>query len=155
MWHTVEYFRDDVMQVTEDPKTGLFTISVDWHDPALAAEWASQIVILINERLKGTSIRETNRSLDHLNKELELAKHVEIKRVIAGMAQTYIEALMFADIRDEFAFRTIDGAVQPPDDEYEFPSRLIFLAAGILLGALGGAFAAVALPGLRSRRSRG
>jgi len=46
---------------------------------------------------------------------------------------------MFADIRDEFAFRTIDPALAPPVDEYFFPNRLVFLLLGAVIGGLAGA----------------
>ncbi len=151
LWRTVEKFRQDIMHVIEDPKTGLFTVWIDWHDAEAAAAWATDIVATINQRLKEIATDETNRSLEHLKKELSQTQNIELQRVIASLMETQIEALMFADIRQEFAFRTIDAAVVPPADEYVFPNRLVFLGVGVLLGLVFGAFSALGLTLFKTR----
>jgi hypothetical protein len=145
LWQTVDRFHANVLRVFVDPKNGLVNLSVEWDDPILASEWATNIVAMINLRLKKNSIQETNRSLEHLKSQLESTQNKELQRVIAGLTESKIEALMFADIRDEFAFRTIDPAVAPPDDEYVSPSHITYLLLGAFFGGMFGAFLGLAL----------
>ncbi|MFK8030841.1 MAG: hypothetical protein AB8G18_11460 [Gammaproteobacteria bacterium] len=152
-WRTVRYFREKVMRVSENPKTAMITVRVQWHDAEVATQWVNQIVELINQRLKETAISETQRSLDHLKAELETTQNSDLQKVIASLAKGKIEALMFADIRDEFAFRTIDGAVTPPEDEYDFPRHLLFLVVGGFVGGLLGAMIGLLLMLRKSRRA--
>jgi len=137
-WRTIKRFRRDVLYVSDDAKTGLISLSVEWKDPVVAADWATKLVSMINTRLRETAIEETTRSIDHLKSELSRTQNAELERAIAGLLQAQIEALMFANIRDEFAFRTIDPALAPPANEYVFPNHLIFLLLGGLIGGLAG-----------------
>ena len=127
-----------MLYVSDDAKTGLVSVFVQWKDPIVAAQWATQLVSMINSRLRETTIEKTTRSINHLNTELANSKNAELQKVIAGLLQAQIETLMFADIRDEFAFRTIDPALAPPLDEYVNPNRVVFLLIGIIVGGLAG-----------------
>ena len=40
---------DSIRNVDEDIQTGLVTVTVDWSDPKLAAEWANGLVQDVNE----------------------------------------------------------------------------------------------------------
>lgn len=135
-WRTIRRFRRDVLYVGDDAKTGLVSIVVTWEDPAVAADWAKIIVSTVNARLKASTIKETTRSIEHLKTKMAETQNSELQRAIAGLLQAQIEALMFADIRDEFAFRTIDPARPPPKDEYVYPNHFLFLIVGGLAGGL-------------------
>jgi len=135
IWNATAKFQRSIVQILEDPKTGLIGVTVDWKDPQVAADWATTIVRLANQELKRKSLDETNRSLAHLKTELEKTQNTELQRVIASLTERQIEALMYADIRDEFAFRTIDSAVPPPVDEFVSPNRVLFAVLGFFLGA--------------------
>jgi uncharacterized protein involved in exopolysaccharide biosynthesis len=150
-WRTVERFREKMMRITEDPRTGLVAVYLEWRDPDVAADWATKVVDLINQRLKAMAVNDANRSLDHLKTQLDAATTVELKRAISTVTERQIEALMYADIRDEFAFRTVDAATAPPADEYVFPNRLVFFALGFITGCIVGAFSAMFRAILKAR----
>ena len=151
-WRRVERFRNKVMRITEDPKTGSVTVHVDWRDPKVAADWATKVVQLINQRLKETAVNDANRSLAHLKAQLDAATNAELKRAVASVTERQIEALMYADIRDEFAFRTVDVATAPPVNAYVFPNRVLFLGLGFLGGCVVGLFLAMSYAILKARR---
>ncbi|MEL7538057.1 MAG: hypothetical protein AAFZ58_14580 [Pseudomonadota bacterium] len=153
MWQTVESFHKDVLSVFEDPKTGLMVISIDWTDPEIAAQWAAGLITLLNDDLREQSVAETNRSLEYLRSELERASNAELQRVIAGLMESKIEALMFAGIRKEFAFRTIDPPVAPPEEEFVAPDRIVYFLMGGFVGGLLGAFLALFIAYLRTTRT--
>ena len=50
LWLAVKAFREGVLTIKEDKRTGLTTLAVDWKDPAVAAQWANGFVALANER---------------------------------------------------------------------------------------------------------
>lgn len=134
-WRTIRRFRRDVFHVSEDPKTGLVSLYVTLPDPELATEVATAAVSLINTELRESTLHEAVRSIEHLESQLAGTQNIELQRAVATLLQAQIESLMFADIREEFAFRTIDAAVSPPSDEYVYPSHIAF---GAIAGILGG-----------------
>ncbi|MEO0423449.1 MAG: hypothetical protein AAF184_14010 [Pseudomonadota bacterium] len=134
-WLTAKRFRRDVLYVSDDIRTGLVTVNITWTDPEIASQWATKIVSMINARLRETSVLETERAIAHLTQQLNLAQNVELQRTIAGLLEGQIETMMFADIRDEFAFRTIDPPQVPPRSEYDFPSHGLFAVLGAFFGA--------------------
>jgi len=144
-WRTIKAFRRDTLHISDDAKTGLISVSVEWKDPVVAADWVAKLVLMINARLRETTIEETKRSIDHLKAELAVAQNTELQRVIAGLLQAQIETLMFADIRSEFAFRTIDPALASPQDEYIFPSHILFFLLGGFVGSLVGVIFNIAM----------
>lgn len=143
MWDAVDLFRRRVVFVTDDNITGLVTVAVEWKDPALAAHWANLLVQRINDRLRSQAIADAEANLNYLIGELEKARFVELREVIAKIQEVQIERIMLAKGRSEFAFEVIDPAVVPPLGEFVKPNRSVLILAGGSLGALFGMFLAL------------
>jgi len=54
----VDEFRRSVLSVTEDRKSGLITVSIQWRDPVVAADWANKIAVQINDELRAKTLEE-------------------------------------------------------------------------------------------------
>jgi uncharacterized protein involved in exopolysaccharide biosynthesis len=140
LWLAVKAFREGVLTIKEDKRTGLTTIDVDWKDPAVAAQWANGLVALANERNRARAIDEANRNIKFLNEQIEKTRVVEVQRSMSTLIENETKTLMLANARAEYAFTVIDPAV-PPERKLS-PHRSLYVLFGGFVGAAVGLFVA-------------
>lgn len=128
MWDAYDLF-DSIRRVEEDVQTGLVTVSIDWPDPHLAAEWANALIRDVNESLRTRAIEESRRNLAFLQKELEKSSEIELRTALYSLVEAEMKNAMFASGKAEYAFRVIDPAVAP--ERRHSPNRVLI----VLLGA--------------------
>lgn len=131
-------FTEEVMRIDEDSLSGLLVLSIEWTDPEIATFWANQLIADVNLQLKTQAIKEANLSIDYLNAELEKTQVVELKQNIYGLLEEQINKIMLASVRNEYAFRKLDPAFVPEDDDFVRPDRPIVIAVGLMLGLIVG-----------------
>jgi uncharacterized protein involved in exopolysaccharide biosynthesis len=140
-------FARSIMLVKQDKAAELVTIRVDWKDRKLAAKWANLLVKRLNAVTRAEAIQETERSLEYLRAELERAEYVRLKDSISSLIEAQINKRMMAVTQPDYSFRVIDPARPSDANKKIAPKRIVFLAVGVLLGAVIGI-----LIGLRRRR---
>lgn len=124
-----------IMDVSEDRKTGLITLSIDWTDREMAARWANEIVARLNEHMRSRAIREAEQSITQLERELGQTDAVEVRQGIYMMIEREIGKKTVANVRQEFALRTIDPALTPTLMDKIRPKRLLMAIGGLGIGA--------------------
>ena len=136
----VKKFDSDVRSVSEDTKTGLVKLSIEWTDAEVAADWARKLVTKANEQIRRTNIQESEQRLKYLNEQLDKASFIELRQAISRVIESEVKSMMLAQVQTEYAFKVIDPAVVP---KYRSaPKRtLIVLTATFVGGFLGLAFA--------------
>ena len=146
----IEYFDKDVMQVEEDKKSGLITVSIRWKDPKVAASWASMVVDRLNDQMRARALAESEANVSYLQKVLADTDVVEVKFAISRLLETELQKTMVARGDKQFAFRIVDHADVPK--RRSWPKRRVILAVGILAGGVAG-LAAVLVRERFARRS--
>ena len=136
LWMAVKQFRESVLTVREDKRTGLTTVAINWRDPVTAAQWANGIVALANELVRARALGDSSRNITYLNNQMALTNVVEVQRAMYSLIESETKALMFANARTEYAFRVVDPAV-PPEIKIS-PKRALMVVVGTLLGLVVG-----------------
>jgi uncharacterized protein involved in exopolysaccharide biosynthesis len=136
MGDAVFMFRQRILQVREDAKTGVVTVRVEWHDPVQAAEWANALVALADQELRVQAIASATKALEALHEELAKAEQVELRTAISRLVEAQVKSKMYANVRGEFAFHVIDAAVPSDLDKRVQPTRTVMVLAGGILGFL-------------------
>jgi uncharacterized protein involved in exopolysaccharide biosynthesis len=127
-----------IRSVQEDKKTGLVTLTIEWTDREQAAKWARQLVDRLNAVMRERAIEDAERSMRYLNKELEGTNIVGVQQAIYRLIEQQLKAVMLANARQEYAFKIIDPAVVPDEDQRVSPKRkIIVLLSGLAGGLLG------------------
>jgi hypothetical protein len=140
----VRRFDDEIRAVAEDRRTGLITLSIEWNDPVLAAEWATSLVDRTNEFLRERAIDEAKRSISFLEGELNKTSVVERQQIIYRLMESKTSEIMMANARDQYAFVVVDPAVAPDVDDFIFPRRVVIVGIGLIMGfAIGLGYAAL------------
>jgi uncharacterized protein involved in exopolysaccharide biosynthesis len=136
LWRAVKVFKENLSKIKKDQNKGTTKITVEWTDPATAAQWANGLLALANDEMRIRARADASRNIEYLNHQLEATTDVELRRNIYDIIETQMRTLMLANGRIEYAFRVIDAGVPP-----EVKSRpqavlvlLIALAVGLAIG---------------------
>ncbi len=84
-----------------------------WSDPELAAKWANDAGGQSQCAAAGKAIEESRRSIEYLKREGEKTNVVAVQEAIGKLTEEQVKSVMLANVRDEYAFKVIDPAVDP------------------------------------------
>lgn len=130
-WQGVKHFSEKIRAISNDKKTGLVTLSIEWTDPALAAAWANQLVQRTNDTLRERAIATSRRNLAYLDAQLEKTSVIELRQSIFRLTEAEIKNIMLAEGNKEYAFKIIDPAVVP--EEKSRPKRGQMIVGGLAI----------------------
>ncbi len=147
-----ETFSEDVLDIRKDNKTGLMTLSVEWHDPVLAAHWANTLVARLNEHQRQAAIKEAQQSIDYLNQQLSKTSVVDMQQAIYRLIESQTRAIMLANVKKEYVMQVIDPALAP--EKRVRPQRGLILVLGAVLSIMAGIFIIFLLHGLKTFRQQ-
>ena len=148
-WDAYKLF-DAIRTITDDKKTGMYTLAVEWSDPQLAAQWANRLVERINKHQKQKAIVEAQNNIQYLENQLEETSVVEMRQAIFRLIEAQTKNIMLASVRDEFVFRVIDPAVVPEDRIK--PKRKLMVVLGVMVGFMASVFLAFLLAFIKKQR---
>ena len=134
----VKFFHEEIFEVSEEFRTGLVTLTIEWTDPDIAAEWASILVLRLNDRLRERALQEAQTNVDYLQSEMAKATLVTLQESIGRLLEAELPKLMLAKGNEEFAFKIVDPAF-PPRLRVR-PKRALTAIIGTILGGLLGIF---------------
>lgn len=134
MGDAVLLFRNRILQVREDAKSGLATVRVEWFDPKVAAAWANELVALADEEQRAQVVTDADSSLKALQRQLSEADGVELRNAVARLIEEQLKAKMVAGARTQFQYQVIDRAVPADPDKRVQPTRTTMVIAGTLAG---------------------
>lgn len=125
-------FREKIFSVTDDKRTGLVVVAVEWKDPGLAAKWLNDLVADANAMLKSRTIRESEANLQYLEAQAKSTSIVELRLALYKLMEAEYKKLMIARNAEDYVFRTIDPAVVP--EKKVRPRRALIIALACVLG---------------------
>ncbi|AUM13754.1 Wzz/FepE/Etk N-terminal domain-containing protein [Ketobacter alkanivorans] len=131
-WDAYKIFITDSLNVSEDMETGLITIRVSSYDPELAKTWTHNIIRDLNLKIREEKKAEAEKSITYLKKSIEQTPLVDMQSVFYRLIENQMQTIVLANIKDEFAFTTLDPPVVP--QEKSRPNRTLIVISGLLFG---------------------
>ncbi|ATD02047.1 LPS biosynthesis protein [Pseudoalteromonas tetraodonis GFC] len=120
------------ISANKDKETGMVKIAIEHVSPYVAQQWVNWLIQDINATMKQREVLEANKSTDFLTQQLEQTKIADIRAVLYKLVEEQTKTIMFANVRDEYVFKTIDPAIIP---EQKFkPKRALICILGTLIG---------------------
>jgi uncharacterized protein involved in exopolysaccharide biosynthesis len=150
MGDAYELFDEELRRISEDRKTGLVVLSIEWEDPDEAARWANELVRRVNVLLRKKAVRESESAINYVQEQLKQTSVVELQQVLHRLIESEMKEIILAKINEEFAFRVIDPAVAA-EDAFK-PKMALLLLLGAMLGILGSVILALFLNFLQTQR---
>ena len=133
MARAVHRFQNDIRSISEDRRTGIVTLSIEWTDRSVAAEWANAYVKLGNDAIREKVSQDSKRTLDYLSQQIEKTSLIDLRQTLFKVVEAQQRTLALAETRPEYAFRIIDPATPPDPTDRSSPVRGIFAGAGLAL----------------------
>ncbi|MFP3352916.1 Wzz/FepE/Etk N-terminal domain-containing protein [Pseudoalteromonas sp. SIMBA_153] len=123
-----------VVNADVSKESGMVSISIEHLSPYIAKQWVDWLVVDLNKTMKERDVVEANKSTEFLMNQLENTKIADIRAVLYKLVEEQAKIIMFANVRDEYVFKTIDPALVP---EVKFkPKRAVICVIGVLLGMM-------------------
>lgn len=123
-----------ILSASSDKETGMVKIAVEHVSPYVAKQWVEWLIQDINATMKQRDVQEAIKSTDFLTQQLEQTKIADIRAVLYKLVEEQTKTIMFAKVRDEYVFKTIDAALVP--EEKFKPKRALICVLGVLLGGM-------------------
>ena len=123
-----------ILTISEDKESGMTTLAVEHQSPVIAQQWVNWLIQDINEVMKNRDVAEANKSTEFLTKQLNQTKIADIRTVLYKLIEEQTKTIMFANVRDEYVFKTIDPALVP--EEKFKPKRALICLLGTVLGCM-------------------
>ncbi len=123
-----------IISASTDKESGMVKISIEHVSPTVAQQWVDWLIKDINQTMKQRDVQEAIKSTDFLTQQLEQTKIADIRAVLYKLVEEQTKTIMFAKVRDEYVFKTIDAALVP--EEKFKPKRALICVLGVLLGGM-------------------
>jgi uncharacterized protein involved in exopolysaccharide biosynthesis len=127
----------EAIEVDQD-KSSLITLSISWKDPQVAAQWANDLVMQLNEQLREQAIADSKKRVGYLEQELAKTTLQDMRAVLYNLLESEKQKAMLANVNEDFALEVIDPAVTP--ETREKPKRKLIVALGGVCGGFLGIF---------------
>lgn len=128
------YFDSRICQVTQDSKTGLINLEIEWTDRYEAAAWANTMVDDLNQEMRSRALAQAKAAEGFLNEELQTTRTMEGRDAISSLMEEQLRRRMLASVNPNYAFDVVNRALPPDPDERVRPERALMIFAGTLLG---------------------
>lgn len=123
-----------IVDTNSEPESSTITLSVEHISPVIAQQWVNWLIEDINREVKQREVAEAIKSTQFLTEQLEKTKVSDIRSVLYNLVEEQTKTIMFANVRDEYVFKTIDPAIVP--EEKFKPRRAVICIAGTFLGVV-------------------
>jgi hypothetical protein len=121
------------LSISVNSESGFVTLMVEHISPYVAQQWVKWLVEDINETMRLRDVVEAKKSTEFLRQQLEKTEVADIQGVLYGLIEEQMKTIMFANIREEYVFNTVDAALVP--ERKLKPKRAVICILGTLLGS--------------------
>jgi len=132
-WELYEAFSKR-LSVSEDKKSGLTSVSIEYFSPIVAKNWVDLYVAAINEHMRQRKLSQVNSNIEYLQAQIEKTSIAEMREVFYQIIEEQVKNKMLAEASPEYAFVTVSPSMVP--EEKSKPKRALMCILGTLLGGL-------------------
>ncbi|WP_229622932.1 Wzz/FepE/Etk N-terminal domain-containing protein [Vibrio parahaemolyticus] len=129
-----EVFSKEILGISQDKESGLYTISIKHYSPYVAQQWVNWLIEDINRVMRERTITETSQNLAYLNTQLQKTAVADMQSTFYKLIEEQTKNLMLAEVQEEFIFKVVDPAVVP--ELKDGPKRALICVLGTLLGGM-------------------
>ena len=128
-----ELFSEQI-NITEDKKNQLVTLSVEHISPSVAQQWAEWIIDEANTMVANLRIEESENSIKYLNEQINLTPYAELRTMFFSLIQENTQNMMLAKVSKQYALTIVDPPLIP--EIKSSPQRALICILGTLLGGM-------------------
>lgn len=132
-WELFETFTD-ILSVSEDKKTGLVSMSVEYYSPQIAQQWLDMYISAINQHMQERQMAKVTRNIEYLEAQIAKTTIAEMKEVFYTIIEEQLKSKMLAEANPDYAFVAVSSSMVP--EQKSQPKRALICILGTLLGGI-------------------
>ena len=132
-WELFERFQE-MLSVSEDKKSGLVSVSIEYYSPQVAKDWLDLYVSAINKHMQSRQVAKVSNNIDYLEAQIDKTSIAEMREVFYTIVEEQTKNKMVAEASPEYAFVTVSPSMVP--EEKSLPKRALICILGTLLGGM-------------------
>ena len=132
-WQLFKTF-SGMLSVSEDKKSGLVSVSIEYYSPQIAKEWLDMYVSAINEHMQSRQVAKVSNNIDYLKAQIDKTSIAEMREVFYTIIEEQTKNKMVAEASPDYAFVAVSPSMVP--EEKSQPKRALICIFGTLLGGM-------------------
>ena len=122
------------LAVSEDKKSGLVSVSIEYYSPQIAKQWLDMYVAAINAHMQQRQVAKVTTNIEYLQAQIEKTAIAEMQEVFYTIIEEQIKNKMLAEASPDYAFVAVSPSMVP--EEKSQPKRALICILGTLLGGM-------------------
>ena len=122
------------LAVSEDKKSGLVSVSIEYYSPLIAKQWVDMYVESINRFMQQRQVDKVTRNIAYLQEQIGKTSIAEMREVFYTIIEEQTKSKMLAEASPDYAFVAVGPSMVP--EEKSQPKRALICILGTLLGGM-------------------
>ena len=132
-WVLFEAFSERLV-VSENKKSGLVSVSIEYYSPQIAKQWLDMYVAAINAHMQQRQMEKVTNNINYLQAQIENTSIAEMREVFYTIIAEQTKNKMMTEASPEYAFVAVSPSMVP--EEKSQPERAFICFIGTLLGGI-------------------
>ena len=132
-WRLFETFTE-ILSVSEDKKTGLVSMSIEYYSPQIAKQWLDMYISAINKHMQERQMAKVTRNIEYLEAQIAKTTIAEMQEVFYTIIEEQLKSKMLAEANPDYAFVAVSPTMVP--EQKSQPKRALICILGTLLGGM-------------------
>ena len=132
-WQLFETFTE-ILSVSEDKKTGLVSMSIEYYSPQIAKQWLDMYISAINKHMQERQMAKVTRNIEYLEAQIAKTTIAEMQEVFYTIIEEQLKSKMLAEANPDYAFVAVSPSMVP--EQKSQPKRALICILGTLLGGM-------------------
>ena len=132
-WELFEVFQEK-LSVSEDKKSGLVSVSIEYYSPQIAKQWVDMYVDAVNRFMQQRQVDKVTKNITYLQEQIEKTSIAEMQEVFYTIIEEQTKNKMLAEASPEYVFVAVSPSMVP--EQKSQPKRALICILGTLLGGM-------------------
>ena len=132
-WVLFQAFSERLV-VSENKKSGLVSVSIEYYSPQIAKQWLDMYVAAINAHMQQRQMEKVTNNINYLQAQIENTSIAEMREVFYTIIAEQTKNKMMTEASPEYAFVAVSPSMVP--EEKSQPERAFICIIGTLLGGI-------------------
>lgn len=132
-WNLFKTFSER-LAVSEDKKSGLVSVSIEYYSPQIAKQWLDMYVSAVNAHMQQRKVDKVTNNINYLQAQIEKTSIAEMREVFYTIIEEQTKNKMVAEASPEYAFVAVSPSMVP--EQTSQPKRALICILGTLLGGM-------------------
>ena len=132
-WSLFQAFSER-LAVSEDKKSGLVSVSIEYYSPLIAKQWVDMYVESINRFMQQRQVDKVTRNIAYLQEQIGKTSIAEMREVFYTIIEEQTKSKMLAEASPDYAFVAVGPSMVP--EQKSQPKRAMICILGTLLGGM-------------------